>query len=161
MRKIVYIFSFLIIFSLGWFSHLIIKGEDSSSYHWRKLDQLKAYAMDPDNYGSSMGLSYYSPPFDETPHLEALVSLGELNKRFVLIPGLAYNDTNVKDWMTFANHSDVMQAVGQTQYADEIDSKAKEVLSFTMYYRPSFEPTMKAYIETLKKRLSIKPEVQH
>lgn len=139
-------------FGIGWFSHLLIKGEDTPSYHWKKLDQLREHAMNPENQGSSMGFTYISPPFDDTPHLEALVASGDINKRSVLMPGLPANRENTKDWMTFASHTDVIQAVGQYEYADEPDSRSKEVLSFTIYYKPSFEPQLKAYVDELKKR---------
>jgi hypothetical protein len=146
MRKSIYIAALILLFALGWFSHMLIRGEDTASYHWKKLDQLREHAMNPDNQRSSMGFTYISPPFDDTPHLEALVATGELNKRSVLIPNLPVSRENTKDWMTFASHPDVLQAVAQGDYYD-----GEVPLSFTIYYKPSFEPKLEAYIDELKK----------
>jgi hypothetical protein len=144
MRAIIYIAVSAALFALGWFSHLLLRGEDTPSYHWRKLAELKDYAQNPDNYGAALGFRYLSPPFDDTPHLEALVGFGELEKRNVLIPSLPVSKENTKDWMRFASHPDVIQAKSQGSYYD-----GEVPLSFMIWYRPAFADSVEAYIEHL------------
>ncbi len=147
MRVIIYIVISIVLFASGWFAHLLLKGEDSPAYHWRKLTQLKKHMENPENHGSSMGFTYVSVPFDDTPHLEALVAADELEKRNVLIPGLPVSRENTKDWMTFASHPDVIQAVAQGEYHN-----GEVPLSFTIWFRPSFSAEVDAYIDQLKQK---------
>jgi len=101
---------------------------------------------DPKNARSSMGFTHVSVPFDETPHLEALVSAGQLEKRAVLIPGLPVSKENTKDWMQFANQPEVISAIAQGEYHN-----GEVPLAFTIWYRPSFEDELTDYINELKK----------
>ena len=137
----------MLLFASGWFTHLILKGEDSPEYHWRKLAQLREHMENPENHGSSMGFTYVDVPFDDTPHLEALVAANELEKRDVLIPGLPVNRENTKDWMTFASDPNVIQAVAQGEYYD-----GEVPLSFTIWFRPSFAAEVDAYLAQLKQK---------
>ena len=151
MRIFTYIAGSAALLAVGWFSHLLIRGEDSPSYHWRKLAELKENAENPDNYGSSMGFTYLSPPFDDRPHLEALVGFGELTRRDVLIPGLPVSRENTKEWMTFAAHPDVIQASAQGSYYN-----GEVPLSFTIWFRPSFADEVESFVEKLKERANNK-----
>ncbi|MBK1789536.1 hypothetical protein [Persicirhabdus sediminis] len=144
MRVITYITISILLLVSGWFFHLILKGEDTPAYHWRKLAQLEEHMKNPENHGSSMGFKYISVPFDDTPHLEALVAANELEKREVLIPGLPVSKENTEDWMAFANHPEVIQAIAQGDYYD-----GEVPLSFSIWFRPAFAESVDAYIAQL------------
>jgi len=147
MRIFIYIIAAVILFASGWFTHLVLRGEDSPAYHWRKLAELKAHMENPENRGSSMGFTHVNVPFDDTPHLEALVAANELEKRDVLIPGLPVSRENTQDWMAFANHPDVIQASAQGEYYD-----GEVPLSFRIWFRPSFAAEVDAYIDNLRQK---------
>ena len=146
MRKLFYIIAASLLFTLGWISHKLIQGEDTAAYHWKKLEQYKEHMADPNNRRDSIGFTHVTPPFDNHPHLEALVSLGELNKRHIIFPNVPVSEENTKDWMTFANHPDVLEASSQGSYYH-----GEVPLSFTLWYKPSFEEAVKAYEANLNK----------
>ncbi len=117
------------------------------AYHWKKLLEYKEHMDNPSNSRSSMGFRYTSLPFDNTPHLEALVAAGEIQKRSILIPGLPVSRENTKEWMEFASDPEVLEARSQGDcYSGEVP------FSFTIWYRPTFEERIEEFIEELNKR---------
>ena len=101
---------------------------------------------DPNNTRTSMGFNNISQPFDEMPHLEALVSAGELQKRWVLIPGLPVRREVTQDLMKFLNNPQVLSATMGEHYNDGVP------LTFQVWYRPSFDQELSNYIEELKNK---------
>ena len=146
MRIALYIISTVVIFLIGWTSHKIIRREDTTDYHWKKINDWREYMSDPNNTRTSMGFTNISQPFDEMPHLEALVSAGELQKRWVLIPGLPVRREVTQDLMKFLNNPQVLSATMGEHYNDGVP------LTFQVWYRPSFDQELSNYIEELKNK---------
>ena len=120
--------------------------EQSVEHHWSKVREYREFVENPDNFQEG---SAEAP--DVAPHLAALVSMKELNRKEVIIPALPNEREYILSWMKFCNRPGIFHATGPGGY-----QKGQIPLMFTVWYADDAQGALDEFIGDLRAKAALR-----
>ncbi len=146
----------VIAFAAGFALHAAISGggsqPSSTAGHWKVVNEYNAFIHDPSNLesDSQSGLSYFTPPTDPLPSLAALVAVGELKHKDIVLPEVPKSRETNQFWMRFCeNREDIVYALGKRSHVAGKPSGV-EPLHLNLWFKRSAEADVKLLIAQLE-----------
>lgn len=140
-----FIIALLIGLTSGWAIWGLNSHKQSADYHWNKVFEYRNNINNPKNYEKKRSYAVASDVLDVSANLAALVSMGELYRKDVIIPGLPNEREHIISWMEFTNRPGIIDATGPGSY-----QQGEIPLMFTVWYTKEAEDVLDEYISDLK-----------
>jgi hypothetical protein len=138
----------------GWVIWGRVHAPQSADYHWDKVSEYRSYIENPENYEKQGRFSVATGVPDITADLAALVSMNELYRKEVIIPGLPNEREHILSWMEFCNRPGIIEATGPGDY-----QKGEIPLMFTVWYTDEAEDALAEFVNDLRTK-SARPKSQ-
>ena len=129
----------------GWLIWGQHEGEESSTYHWDKVNKYREFIANPSNYTKQDQYLVSGQVPVVMPHLEALVAMNELNKLVAIIPELPNEKEHIHAWMRFCQHPGIIEATAPGVY-----QRGEIPLMFTVWYKDEAKADLMAFVESLR-----------
>jgi len=119
--------------------------EQSAKYHWSKVSQYREFIENPENFEKQGRFSVANDVPDVSANLAALVSLNELHRQEVIIPGLPNDSEHILAWMKFCKRPGIIEATGPGDY-----QQGEIPLMFTVWYTDEAETAVTKFVGELR-----------
>lgn len=127
---------------------------DSTTHHWRKVNEYNAYMANPKNYDEKTnGLIGARVPFDPEPSLAALVAANEIEHVDLVLPNVPNNRDSNRYWMDFVDkHQDtIIYSAGNIEYA-AFPVEGQSPLHLTLWFRKGGTVVVQQLIKELQNK---------
>jgi hypothetical protein len=126
---------------------------NSSDFHWRKIAEYQKYSLDPSNYQwQGRFMVTKSDPPDIGPDLQALATLGEIERRDIIIPGLPNIRPHIERWATFAKDPAILYGSAPGRF-----QKGEIPLMFTLWFKPEANERVNQLVDEFTKMAQSNP----